>query len=122
MKSRSSVKLAGDVRCEPGLAVPLLDDGDDVGDPLVLRVGEDDGQNRRVLVGRDEDLAARVEIAGDPLDRAATTDFCMSVRTRAANAASVTSVLSDRTTMTSSIAFWGGSRASMSSCALVDSG
>ena len=64
---------AGDVRGEASAAVGALNEGDQVGDPLVLRLGDHDGQHRGVPVGRDQDPAAGVQVAGDLLHGAAAT-------------------------------------------------
>ena len=73
VKSRSSVYSPVMCAANPPLPSAPLHDGDEVRDPLVLRMGEDDGQQRRVPVGRDQDLAARVQVAGDLRDAAVAT-------------------------------------------------
>ena len=115
--------VARDVRRESRAAVRALHRRDQAGDPLVLRLGEDDRQHGGVAVGR-----ARGPCRPGPGSwRSAAPRRCgglppRSARTRASKAASDTTRPSDRTTMTSSTASWSGSRASMSSCAATDSG
>ena len=65
---------ARDVRRESRAAVRALHGRDEPGDPLVLRLGEDDRQHGGVAVGRHEDLAARIQVAGDALHPSAAAE------------------------------------------------
>ena len=65
---------ARNVGREARAAVCALDARDQAGDPLVLRLGEDDGQHGGVTVGRNQALAARVQVGGDPPHRTAASD------------------------------------------------
>ena len=109
VKSRSSVWLP--VMCAANPPLPSARSTTEMRSAIrsSSRLGDDDGQHRGVPVGRHQDLAARVQVAGDLRHAAAATDLRRPAPARAPRTRDRTTTRrSERTTMTSSTASASG--------------